>query len=160
MIVTGVADRIPHLVQRVIYIDAFVPNDGQAHLDLVPGELGDMLLNTAKEQGEGGIPYPADLFLPEGSAPEELRTRYIRRTRPHPVASFTEPIRLSGAVDEVGRAFVRCTADIDPDNDMLGPFAARAKAEGWLYREMASLHDPQLLDPEDTAEMLHDLASS
>jgi pimeloyl-ACP methyl ester carboxylesterase len=160
MVVTGVADRVPELIRRLIYIDAFVPNDGQSQVDLMPDEFREMLLKAAKQRGDGKIPYPADVFLPEGSAPEELRTRYIRRTRPHPVATITEPIRLTGAVAELSRAYVRCTGAIDPDSDLMGPFAARAQAEGWLYRELDTPHDPMLLDPQGTAAMLDDLATA
>ena len=78
--------------------------------------------------------------------------------RPHPVRCVTEPVRLSGAVNQVPRAFIRCTGDIDPDEpstDLLGPFAARAKAEGWLYREVPTKHDPHWFDPEGTARVIH-----
>lgn len=49
---------------------------------------------------------------------------------------------------------------VDPENDLLGPFAERARAEGWLYREIGTAHDLQLLDPAGTASVLHDLASA
>ena len=60
------------------------------------------------------------------------------------------------------RAFIRCTGDIDPTDpstDLLGPFAARAKAEGWVYREMPTKHDPHWFNPECTARVIHELAS-
>ncbi len=160
MVVTGVADSVPDLIRLLIYLDAFVPNDGQALQDLVPKEFADSLLRAAEERGDGRFPMPPELLPPEGLIPNEERMSYIRRTRPHPAATQTEPIRLSGAVDSLSRAFVRCTGELDPDNDLLGPFAARARAEGWLYRELATAHDLQLLEPEGTAAVLHDLATS
>ena len=30
MVITGVADRVPDRIRRLIYLDAFVPNDGKA----------------------------------------------------------------------------------------------------------------------------------
>ena len=33
-------------------------------------------------------------------------------------------------------------------------------AEGWLYREMPTKHDPHWLDPEGTARVIHELANS
>ncbi len=160
MVVTGVADRVPDLVRLLIYLDAFVPNDGQALQDLAPKEFGDALLRTSEERGDGRIPIPSELLPPEGSIPDDVRTRYITRTRPHPAATMTEPVRLSGAVTGLPRAFIRCTGELDPDHDIMGPFAARAQAEGWIYREVGTAHDLQLLDPEGTAAVLDDLAGS
>ena len=36
--------------------------------------------------------------------------------------------------------------------------AARARAEGWLYRELIAPHDPHLFDPTATADVLDELA--
>ncbi|CAN5913740.1 alpha/beta hydrolase [soil metagenome] len=127
MVVTGVADRLPEQIRLLVYLDAFVPRDGQALQDFVPKEFGESLLRSAEERGDGKIPMPAELLPPEGVIPEEVRASYIRRTRPHPAATQTEPIRLSGAVEGLRRAFVRCTGDLYPENDLLGPFAARAR---------------------------------
>jgi pimeloyl-ACP methyl ester carboxylesterase len=158
MVVTGVADRVPERIQLLVYLDAFVPNDGQALRDLMPKEFGDALLPTAEERGDGKFPYPPDLHPPEDVIPAEVHTSYLSRTRPHPVATMIEPVHLSGTVNTLPRAFVRCTGDLDPD--VMGPFAARARAEGWLYREIATAHDLHLIDPEGTTAILDDLATS
>jgi pimeloyl-ACP methyl ester carboxylesterase len=160
MVVTGVADRIPELIRLLAYLDAFVPNDGQALENLVPEEFGNALLRLAEERGDGKSPYPPELRPPEGVIRDDVRTSYISRMQPHPAATLTEPVRLSGAVRGIPHAFVRCTGDLDPDNDPMEPFAARARAEGWLYRELATAHDLQLLDPDGTAAVLDDLAIS
>jgi pimeloyl-ACP methyl ester carboxylesterase len=36
MVATGVADRAPERVARIIYLDAFVPENGQALIDFLP----------------------------------------------------------------------------------------------------------------------------
>jgi pimeloyl-ACP methyl ester carboxylesterase len=159
VVVTGVADRAPERVRLLVYLDAIVPEDGQALLDLVPRDFADALLAAAEERGEGKVPYPPELQPPEGVIPEEARASYVRRTRPHPAAAMTEPVRLSGAIDRLRRAYVRCT-DVDPEHDLLGQFAARARADGWLYRELATAHDLQLLDPDGTAGVLEELAAA
>jgi hypothetical protein len=49
--------------------------------------------------------------------------------------------QVAGAVQQLPRAFVRCTGDelADAEEDM-APIAARARAEGWLYRDSATPH--------------------
>ena len=79
MVITGVADRIPERISRLVYLDAFVPNDGENLLSLrkagtLPVEQmakdGFMIPNWVKP----GKPYPIDV--------------------PHPLKTFTDPIAL------------------------------------------------------------------
>ena len=77
------------------------------------------------------------------------------------MATFTEPIHLTNASAGVRRAFIRCTGDeLDVGGDPIEPMAARARAEGWLYRELSAPHDPHLFDPTATAVMLDELVTT
>lgn len=159
MPVTGAADQSKDRIALLIYIDALVPRDGQSALDLLPGHFGDMIRAHADARGHGWVKVPEAVFPPAGLIPEDRRAGYTARLRPQPVATFTEPIRLTGAVDELPRAFVRCSGgELDIGGDPITQFAGRAKAEKWLYRELDAPHDPHLFDPRGTAAVLHELA--
>lgn len=158
MVVTGVADRIPERIRLLVYLDGFVPENGQALEALLPQAFIDALLHTARERGDNRALIPPELLPPEGVIPEKTRQRYIGRLCPHPLASFTEPVKLSGAIADLPRAYVHCTGEVDPEADILGPFAARARADGWPYRELETAHDLQLTDPDGTIAVLDDLA--
>jgi hypothetical protein len=83
-----------------------------------------------------------------------------RTPRDQPLATFAEPLHLNGSIDSTVRAFVRCTGDElgrDVGGDPIAPMAARARREGWLYRELVAPHDPQLTDPVGTAAVLDEL---
>ena len=81
--------------------------------------------------------------------------------RNQPVATFTEPIHLTGSVARVPRAFIRCTGhELDVGGDPIEPMAARARTEGWPYRELRAPHDPHLFDPTATAATLEELAAA
>ncbi len=157
VVVTGAADRVPERVRLLVYLDSFIPEDGQALQDLLPEDFADMLLEAAASRGDGRIPFPPELHPPEGDLPDDRRQSYIARTRPHPSGGMTDPVRLTGAVNSVQRAYVRCTGD--PENVFPARFAARAREEGWLYREIPTAHDLHLGDPEGTADVLHELAA-
>jgi len=51
MVATGVADRAREFISRLIYIDAFVPDDGQSLLDLNESARGRMQQLTATAGG-------------------------------------------------------------------------------------------------------------
>jgi hypothetical protein len=44
--------------------------------------------------------------------------------------------------------------------DPIAPCAARARDEGWHYRELATRHDPQVFVPERLVELLEELISA
>ena len=155
--VTGAADRVPGRIRLLIYIDALVPRHGESALDLLPAWFGPQARATADTRGR--VPMPSVLEPPSGWIEEEQRIRYVQRLRPQPLGTFTEPIHLSGAVDALPTAFVRCTSAALA-GDPIAASAARARARRCAYRELAAPHDPQALDPDGTAELLHELATS
>ena len=166
MPVTGAADAIAERVRLLLYIDALAPRDGESALDLLPEPFADMVLTGLADHGDAWrMPIPEglrDSLVPEGQLPADVRADYLGRLRDHPAQTFVEPIRLSGAVDGVRRGFIRCTtAEFAEElgGDPIEAGAQRARDEGWLYREIATAHDPQLFAPEPTAALLGEIAT-
>lgn len=167
MPVTGAAERLVDRLRLLIYVDALVPLDGQSALDLLPASFGDMVVAGLAEHGPGWrAPQPADLFdalMPPGSLPDHVRDAYQARVRDHPAASFVEPVRLTGVIDSLPRAFVRCTTGEFSEavgGDPIQACAEGALAEGWPYRELTAPHDPQVYNPAGTTALLEELAET
>ena len=159
--ITGAADRVADRIALVVYIDALLPEDGQRGLDVLPAGFAEMVQAAADEQGHGWVSIPDAVLPPEGLIPEEDRTRYVTRLRRQPVATFTEPLHLTGAAERLPRAFIRCTGgDLDINGDPIEPMAAHARTEGWLYRELLAPHDPHLFDPRGITAILHELTDA
>lgn len=161
MAVTGAADRAAGRVALVVYVDALVPVDGQCGLDLLPEGFGAVVRAAADAYGHGWVAVPDAVLPPGGLIAEDIRASYVARLRDQPVATFTEPIHLTNAAAGVRRAFLRCTGYVlDVGGDPIEPMAARARAEGWYYRELSAPHDPHLFDPTATAVMLDEFAAA
>ena len=165
MPVTGAADHAAERIRLVVYVDALVPRAGQSAVDLLPSQFGEMVRAGIEAHGpHWRIPMPAELLdalIPAGSLGEQARADYLSRVRDHPAATFIEPAHLDGAVEQLRRAFVRCTtSDFEADlgGDPIEACAMRARTEGWPYRELATRHDPQVFDPAGIAAILEDLA--
>jgi pimeloyl-ACP methyl ester carboxylesterase len=160
MAVTAAADRSADRIAMLVYIDALVPRDGQSGLDLLPESFGNLVRSASDEFGHGWVQVPPAILPPEGLIAEEARVHYVARLRPQPVATFTEPAQIGGAVGDLPHAFVRCTASaIDMGGDPIEQFAALARDAGWPYRELAAPHDPHLFEPSGTAAILHELST-
>jgi pimeloyl-ACP methyl ester carboxylesterase len=156
MVATGVADKASERIKKVVYLDAFVPKDGQALNDLTARP------HDAPADAPTGGPPPVDGWLvppmppSRDASPEDLAWVTPRRG-PQPHKTFSEPVRLTGAVDRLPRVYVKCT-QVNP-GDVFEQFAARARSEaGWQYEEIDATHSPNITAPEALAEILRRVA--
>ncbi len=143
MVATGVADRVPHLVNHLIYLDAFVPGDGQSLADL----LGQV---PASAPLEGWLlpPLPS---APDTSA-EDLAWTLPRR-RHQPLRCFTQKLRLSGAAPSFPRSYIHCTKKPGPDS--FRQFADRFSTDpAWRFHALDASHSPNVTAPEALARLL------
>ena len=153
MVATGAADRAAERIREIIYLDAFVPVDGQSVFDFHAPELVARARKIAEVHGAGWLMPPSPLApdLPPGTA-EWLKARRM----PQPLRTFEEPIRLTGAGADLPRAYIYCTQK--PPDDVFAPIAARLRKEtGWRYREIDSGHTPNASAPDRLADLLDEL---
>jgi pimeloyl-ACP methyl ester carboxylesterase len=154
MVATGVGDRIPDRISQVIYLDAFVPRNGQSVFELAVPDDRIALVEAARKTGDA-MRIPPRPMPPDTSA-ADLAWGNPRRV-PQPIAAFEQPIRLTGAIEQLRRTYIYCTRP--RPGDVFRQFAERAKSEnGWRYREIDASHNPHITVPDELAEMLHELA--
>ncbi len=114
MVISGVADRIAHRLQRLVYVNAFVPRDGECLNDLVPPHYVELFDAIAADNNNAVmLPFPIwrEVFI--NDADLELAQSSYARLNPHPYRTFTDPIRLttSLAQQSVGRSYLNCQQD-------------------------------------------------
>jgi pimeloyl-ACP methyl ester carboxylesterase len=154
-VVTGVADRLAERIGTLVYLDAFVPGDGQSLHDLLPEGHRLLQLESAERDGDGWrvAPIPAAGF--DVNAAD--RDWVDRQCTPQPLATFRQPIRLTGAVEGIGRTcYIHAT---DYRNTPFRPFYEHALARGWSVTTMASGHDVMLDCPAELTTLLDALAA-
>lgn len=63
-VISGVADVLPDRIAVMVYLDAFLLEDGESLHDLLPAEQRELQLSLANEFGEGWRvpPIPAEIF--------------------------------------------------------------------------------------------------
>ncbi len=95
MIVSGVAELQPRKVQRLVFMDAFIPEDGQCVLDLLPSEIGVHFRHIAETQGDGWrLPGGEDQLDLWGLKPGEARDFVRARLCDFSLRCFEDPIHL------------------------------------------------------------------
>jgi pimeloyl-ACP methyl ester carboxylesterase len=89
MVITGVAEQIGPKIDSIVYLDAFVPADGQSLADL-GGKV---------DAGPFTAPIPAARF----AVNESDRAWVDRKMTPQSTACFTEKLEVTGAYQKVSR---------------------------------------------------------
>lgn len=154
MVATGVADRARERIAHLVYLDAFVPSDGQSLFDLQGPEHRARVEAMAASDGEGWLVPPQ--APPPDTAPEDLAWIGPRRF-PQPIATFRTPLQLDHGEFSGPRSYIFCTR-VGPA-DSFRQFAARARAEhGWGYRELDASHNPHITMPAELARVLDGIA--
>jgi pimeloyl-ACP methyl ester carboxylesterase len=143
MVITGVADRIPERIARLVYLDAFVPSDGESLMSLRPPGGGGLDLEKMTKDG---------FVIPSWVQPD----RPLPKDVPHPLKAFTEPVSLKNPAAAKLPATYILTVDPGkkPEEDGFFDAAERARARGWPVIVMEADHVPQWRKPEATAEIL------
>jgi pimeloyl-ACP methyl ester carboxylesterase len=150
MVVTGAADRVPQRIRRLVYLDAFVPENGKCALDYVVPERAARM----REEGErvGSItPPPLSLWgLTRQEHLDFVKPREVR----HPYRTMSQPMRISNAaaLREIPKTFIYCAS---PATGSFDQFAAKYRNDPkWQFHELNTGHDAMILMPERVAEIL------
>ena len=144
MVVTGVADRAPEVIRTLVYLDAFVPQSGQALIDLLRPEVRAHFPKDAT-----AVP-PLPPHVQGMADPKEIAWLEGRRD-PQPIRTFTQPLALEGRY-RGPRVYVFCTG-YSPTS--FTPFAERARnSSAWRYHELPTHHYPHVSMPLETASVL------
>jgi pimeloyl-ACP methyl ester carboxylesterase len=151
MVITGVADRVPERLAQLVYLDAFVPEDGQSLADLVGPQVMAAMGEVTRQYGDGWR-------MPHNPPDAPFRTD-------QPIKTALEPVRLRDArALALPRTFIYCTEEKDPADPIMLPIsqaAARAKSDpAWRYRELPTGHQPWETMPVELARVLTDVAGN
>jgi pimeloyl-ACP methyl ester carboxylesterase len=150
MVISGVAESVPHgTIASIVYLDAFLPEDGRCLYDYAPPEPAQLL-----EQTRSGLvaPFTAEAF----NVNPRDRAWVDAQCTPHPLNCFTERLALTGARERIPKkAYVLATGW----NGVFAPFAESLRQDpSWRVSEMAHGHDLMVDAPEELAALLETLA--
>ncbi|MEC7764273.1 MAG: alpha/beta hydrolase [Pseudomonadota bacterium] len=158
MVITGVADRVPERIRRLVYWNAFVPNDGESLVDMVPPHYKELFdaVSGASDDNTVMLPFPVwrEGFINDGSL-EDAQTAYDK-LNPHPYATMTDKISLSKppAAMEIGKSYVLCRDDTAMPHSM--PWHPRLSEKLGLFRLVTTggSHEACFTDPEGLADAI------
>ena len=143
MVITGVADRVPQRIAKLVFVDAIVPEDGES----VSGLFSDAIDKMAVAGGGGAEPWKLVPLWVEPGKPRPVDV-------PQPILTFTESIELGNPeAAPIPGTFILTTAPGE-ETDEFDFFADRARDRGWQVVEMEGGHNPYWFQPEVFTDIL------
>jgi len=154
MVITGVSNEVPDRLAHVVYLDAFVPQDGQALVDITVPERREAILQLAQAAGGFMPPFPVEQY----GVFAEADVRWVKpKLVPHPSKTLTTPVHVKNAAASTPpRTYIYCN---NPAMGFFDGFAERTcNDKTWRYRELATGHDAMVTMPQELANLLLELA--
>ena len=128
MVITGVADKVPERIRRLIYLDAMLPDSGETGMGVAPG--GSSWLQSNTKDGFIVPVWVTDTLAIPRDVRQSLRT-------------FTDTLRLVNPAGRRVPATYILTFEPTVTPDPFQPFADRAAARGWPVLRLQSDHIPE-----------------
>jgi pimeloyl-ACP methyl ester carboxylesterase len=153
MVASAVAEQVLDRIASIVFLDAFVPENGDSMADLTSQVVRDNL-KTATERGDISVPgRPAAAFLVN----EQDQAWVDSLTGPQPIGTMTEKLKLTGAVGKIAKkTYVRAASYPNPGFDKA---LERVKADtAWRTYGVPCGHDVMVDMPERLAEILIEVA--
>jgi pimeloyl-ACP methyl ester carboxylesterase len=137
-VATGVAERAAARIASIVYLDAFIPDDGQSFEDIMGEKLTGPVV-PVPEMGDGEYATKAET------------DRVAALSTPQPTGTFTERLKLTGAYLKIARkTFILATGW-----DGFGAVAAPLRDDpAWTVHELPCGHDVPLLMPDELTALL------
>ncbi|HEX2400427.1 MAG TPA: alpha/beta hydrolase [Mycobacterium sp.] len=141
MVITAVADRIPQQVDSLIYLDAFVPRDGDSCWTLTTDEQRAWYAGV-DDTGYGVPPLPF----------------FDSRATAHPLASLMQPIRLTGDLSQFRRRVYVYATKWDGESPFAATFEGVQRDPSWTTHVLDGAHNLMRDCPDDLLRILLDAA--
>jgi pimeloyl-ACP methyl ester carboxylesterase len=153
--ISGVADRMPERIRRLVYLDSLLLQNGQSVFDIIPSQMVQARREMA-QQTSGGISLPA----PE---PEVLGVTEVQDVQwvknhctPHPISTYESKMTLSHAL---GNGLAATYIAVLPHYSATTASRNYAKTRSdWQYVEIPAGHDAMVTSPLALYELIAPMA--
>jgi pimeloyl-ACP methyl ester carboxylesterase len=139
MVTTAVADRVPQQVDSLVYVDAFVPRDGESCWTLTTDEQREWYVGV-DETGYGVPPLPF----------------FDSRATAHPLASLLQPIRLTDDLSRFRRRVYVYATIWEGESPFAATFDRVRRDPSWTTHMLDGAHNLMRDCPDDLLRILVD----
>jgi pimeloyl-ACP methyl ester carboxylesterase len=158
MLARAIEGLRPHRLAHICYLEALMPEPGQAALDLVPASARASFLVELRERPDGPVLLPPDVSrfaIPGAALAETIASRLL----PQPYRTFTDPLPLPAAAPRpLARTYVFASdRDPNPYQSFIDDLRTDAMCR---VVGMEGGHELMLTRPDEIAGLLLDIAAT
>lgn len=152
-VISVVAEEMASAIRSIVFLDAFVPRNGETVQDLTGPAVQDGI-RSALQQGDLAIPpRPAEAFGVNAAD----RAWVDRLCVGQPIGTFTDKITLTGARDRIARkSYIRAKSYANPGFDRA--YDALKSDPSWRTYDVPCGHDVMVDAPDRLTEILLEAA--
>jgi pimeloyl-ACP methyl ester carboxylesterase len=149
IVISGVAEKALPRIASIVFLDAFVPQNGQTIMSLSRQGLRDNV-SAALKRGDLGIPPASAAYF---NVNEKDRAFVDGKCTPQPIGTYGDPVKLTGARERIARkVYIRAKGFNSAGFDAI---AARLRDDpAWTVHDMPCGHDAMIDMPDRLAELL------
>lgn len=158
LVIGGVAEKVPERIRRLVYIDAYIPQDNKSAFDIITYletisrfQFRDFKERTLKEQGREWLiaPYkPEDFGV---TNPDDIRWMNYRLS-PMPWHTHDQPLRIANPKAKTLPKSYICCSEFGNAH-----FRADKSPVDWDYHELMKGHDIMITAPNELVQLLKNL---
>ena len=154
MVITGVVDAVPERIAHLVYLDTFVPRDGESMVSVSPMIM--RLLLRRQAQADGWRIGSRGTY---GVTTEPDRSWVLSKVTPQPLKTLEQPLQLKNPaiVSAKPRTHIACTGGgfvRSLVRRLLAPRALPPREAGWRLRQLPTGHDAMITVPRELADLL------
>ena len=150
MIITGVADRVPEKVRRLVYLDAFVPEDGKCQMDYMPEEHNEAMRADAAAFDNSVRPIPAENFHVNENDVDWVNSMCVR----HPIQTFDQPLKQYGGIAKLRNKRVFIWSEGRAEGPFKQFYDVLVSDVNWLTYKVPCGHDIMIDMPDEMVRIL------
>jgi pimeloyl-ACP methyl ester carboxylesterase len=153
LIISGVAEQMREAIGSIVFLDAFVPESGDSVADKASQPVREAIAALVQKGDSAMKPVPAAVFRVN----EKDRAWVDGKCTPHPIATLTEKINVTGAHERIAKkAYIRAKGY--PSVPFDGTQAKVAANPAWRVYELPCGHDAMVDMPDRLTEILLEVA--
>ena len=161
MVISAVAEQTPAKIEKLVYIAAYLPSNGQSLFDLAGHDAGSELGGTGTliTNADGTLDVKHDLiteiFIQDGSA--DVKQLVLQNYRAEPAVPFTDPVTLSSAnFGAVKKVYIKTLQDHVVSPALQDSMILSAGVQ--TTYQLNTSHSPFLSKPDSVAILLTKIA--
>jgi pimeloyl-ACP methyl ester carboxylesterase len=153
VIISGVAEQVRDAIGSIVFLDAFVPEDGDSLAAKASQPVRDAIAALVEKRETTMKPVSAAVFRVN----EKDRAWVDAMCTPHPVATLTDKIAVAGARDRIAKkAYIRAKGY--PSVPFDGAQEKLKAAAGWRVYALPCGHDAMVDMPDRLTDILVEVA--